>query len=50
MRSAIAPEIRAGVMMANLPWNMAYTREGMPRFSPFTVISMMVESIPLNST
>ena len=25
MRSAMAPEIRAGVMIANIPWNMTWT-------------------------
>ena len=27
-RSAIAPEMSAGVMMANISWNMAKTRAG----------------------
>ena len=30
MRSATAPAMRAGVMMANLPWNMAKTYSGTP--------------------
>ena len=29
MRSAIAPEIRAGVMIANMPWNMTWVKTGM---------------------
>jgi hypothetical protein len=30
IRSATAPAIRAGVMMANLPWNMAKAYSGTP--------------------
>jgi hypothetical protein len=40
-RSANAPAIRAGVMIANLPWNIAKTYCGMPSF-------MIVVSMPFN--
>jgi hypothetical protein len=30
MRSATAPTMRAGVMMANLPWNITKASSGMP--------------------
>ena len=30
MRSANAPEISAGVMIANIPWNMMNARPGVP--------------------
>ena len=34
-RSAIAPEISAGVMIANISWKAANTRTGMVSTAPF---------------
>ena len=39
-RSAIAPEIRAGVMIANMSWNMAKTRTGTPAVNVVSVIAL----------
>ena len=36
MRSAKAPIIRAGVMIANMPWNITKTYSGMVPFSVST--------------
>ena len=41
-RSAIAPLISAGVITANISWNAAKTRSGIPYTPPLIVTSVVV--------
>ena len=45
MRSANAPVIKAGVMMANVIWNMMNTHSGIVAASEFTVVLVTPLSI-----
>src|SRR5579863_2242239 len=49
MRSANEPQIRAGVMIAKVAWNIAYTVSGMvvPRCEALTFISSCMYTTPL---